>query len=123
MNLAKKQQGMTFISWVAVLALLAVVVMFVLKVTPAYMESFSVRSTLNSLKEPGESYTGPADIREAIARRFSINNVEDVSGDDIEISPTNGGYEVSIDYEVRTSYMFNIDLVLSFSHRVEVRAR
>lgn len=123
MKYAKQQQGLTLISWMFVLALLAVVFMFLVNVIPVYLENFSVRSTLASLDKDGSSYGSPGEIHNALIRRFSINDVTSVTREDLDITRGSGGYDVNVSYEVRKGFMFNIDLVLSFDHHVEVPAR
>lgn len=123
MNGAKRQRGMTLVSGVFTLAILAISVMFLLRVVPAYLEDFGVRSTLSSLQEDTlASYSSPEQVRTAITRRLSINNVKNARATDFEIARTGGVFEVTVDYEVREPFMFNIDLVLTFAHRVEVPA-
>lgn len=123
MTCAKQQEGMTLISWMAMLALLAVVVMFLLRVVPAYLEDFSVSTTVKSLREDTlATYSSPDQVRLAITRRFSINNVDNVKSEDVEVLRNGGVFDVNVSYEVRENFMFNIDLVLSFDHHVEVPA-
>ncbi|MGE0080629.1 MAG: DUF4845 domain-containing protein [Thiohalomonadaceae bacterium] len=106
-----------------VLAVLAVFVLFMLRVVPAYLEDFGVSSTLRSLNEDKlATYSTPEQVRTAVMRRLSINNVDNVTAEDIEIERVGRTFHVTANYEVRESFMFNIDLVLTFNHRVEVPA-
>lgn len=118
------QRGMTLVSWVVVLLILAFVFIFLLKVVPAYMEDFSVGSSLKSLKEDTvTTFSTPEQVHTAIMRRLSVNNVDNVTSEDIEISRVGSSFDINVEYEVREPFMFNIDLVLTFNHRVGVQAR
>lgn len=124
MTHARLQQGMTLVSWVFVLLILVFLVIFLLRVVPAYMEDFSVSSSLKSLKEDSfGTYSTPEQVLSAILRRLSVNNVDNVTAEDIEISRTGATFNVNVEYEVREPFLFNIDLVLTFNHRLEVQAR
>lgn len=124
MKFARHQHGMTMISWAFVLAALAVVVLFLLRVFPVYLQDFAVGSAVRSLEEDTlATYSTPSQVQAALLRRFSMNDVTNVTRDDVAISQTGGRFDVAVEYEVRTPFMFNIDLVLSFEHDAEVPVR
>ncbi|MCK9531987.1 MAG: DUF4845 domain-containing protein [Gammaproteobacteria bacterium] len=112
---------MTMISWAFLLAALAVVVLFLLRVFPIYLQDFAVGSAVRSLKEDTlATYSTPSQLQTALLRRFSMNDVTNATRDDVEITQRSGMFDVNVNYEVRTAFMFNIDLVLSFEHDVQV---
>jgi len=121
MTFARHQRGMTMISWAFLLAALAVVVLFLLRVFPIYLQDFAVGSAVRSLKEDTlATYSTPSQLQTALLRRFSMNDVTNATRDDVEITQRSGMFDVNVNYEVRTAFMFNIDLVLSFEHDVQV---
>ena len=61
-----------------------------------------------------------AEIREALKKRFLINNIRDLQVRDIiEIDRKRETTYLVLSYEVRESLAFNIDLVISFDRRTE----
>ena len=72
MQSLKRQNGMTAIGWLIVLALIGFFVLLTLRMLPSYLEYYKVVSTLDSLKKEG-TMSSPAEIRRLIDRRFNIS--------------------------------------------------
>lgn len=123
MKLIKNQRGASLIGRLIVVALFVFFAMFVFKLFPSYMQNFTIRSTLEGLKEDGLQEVTAGNIRQSIQRRFKINNVQDVTPDQVAISREADLYRVSVDYEVRVPFVFNVDLVARFSESAEVPVR
>lgn len=121
MRVRDRQQGVTLISWIVILGVIAFLTTIVLRLFPVYIEHMAVTSSLESLageKEP----MGASEIRTKLMKRFEINDVENVTRKDIKIESARGVYQVNIAYEVRTPFISNIDFVVSFDDHAEVRA-
>ncbi len=126
MGLNNKQQGMTAIGILIILALIAFFTLLVLRLAPPYLEHFNVASSLKSLQqETGLQEKTPGEVRSLLQRRFDINDVEHVKKDDIKLEKNSksGLLTVSVVYEVRVPIMFNVDAVVSFSDSIEVSSR
>jgi hypothetical protein len=122
-RLRHAQRGMTL---VGVLIGAVLVVFFVYsgaKLTPIYLEYYSVKSSLNSLTAEEMKGAGTRELRDQLLRRLQINNVQNVKPDNINIRAEGSGRVVTVDYEVRTQYFGNLWLLASFSDQVEVTAR
>jgi len=112
---------MTFIGMALVLGLLAFFVTLVLRLLPAYLEYFNVKTSLDSLQdEPGITQQSPSEIKKLVNRRFIINDVKNTGKQDITVTKESGRIDVNIDYEVRTHVMGNVDAVMMFDHTVEL---
>ncbi len=123
MRLTKKQQGLTGISIMAILILIAFVAIIVLKITPIYLDSFKVNDVLSSLKEErGLGDMGVGEIKTIIMKRLDINMVTDIAKDDIIVEVTSKDVYVEIDYEVRKNMFGNLDVVVSFNKSIEAPA-
>lgn len=119
-----RQQGMTAIGVLLVLAILGVFVLVILRLTPAYLESFRVRGQLSSLSEDAKvDGKSPTQIRQMLKRRFSIDDIDNVADDQIKIVKGKGMVEIDIKYEVRMPILGNIDAVTMFEMHEEFRAR
>lgn len=118
-----RQQGMTLLGWVFLLAVLGFLVLLALRLMPAYMEYFSVVNSVKSVAEQSTAETPFTEMRRGISRRFQVNSISDVRADDIGIVRDGDGIYLHVDYEVRRPVMGNVDAIVSFERRFEVGAR
>lgn len=109
----KSQAGMTFVSIVALLALLGFVLMTVVKVLPGYLESFKVDSALSNLTEkPNIASASNREIKDMLLKKLQVDDVESVTADHIMIESGKSDRTVSIEYEYRVNIVSNIDAVV-----------
>jgi hypothetical protein len=121
MNLTKKQYGMTMPAVAALLALLAFFVLIGLKLFPIYMENFNVSSHVQRIGHDARmAEMTKAELERTLLKRFGIDDVKNVTKDDIIITDIAGGYLIEVIYEVRKPFMGNIDIVVSFHEKQEV---
>ncbi len=124
MKLKQHQKGATLYSVAFYLLLLGFVVFVGLKLFPVYMESFAVKSSVEGLNaDPDAQFNGAREVQGTLIKRFSFNNIESVTGEDIVVVRKDQTYIVDVDYEVRIPFISNIDLVISFKNHAEVNAR
>jgi len=116
-----QQRGLTMISWIFVLAILAFCGMFAFAVVPMYAENRYVEQALKSLVEPGERVTemSDAEIKKKIMNFYMINNVRSDGPQNIVIDRKSKGLLISIDYENRANLLWNIDIVTSFQNHLD----
>ena len=118
-----RQRGMTPIGWILVFLMIAFFALITLKLTPIYIESFSVGSVISDLKnEPGISSMTSREITTIVNKRFDVNTITSVGADDIYVEKLAGTMTISADYEVRKAMLGNVDIVVSFNKSVEVPA-
>lgn len=113
------QKGMTFIGWVIVLAIIGFFAMVVIKLVPIYLEYQSVVSAMQAVA--AEDNRTPGEIRASLGKKLDINNVTVVKAADFEILREDGGITLAIEYEARTNFVANIDIVVNFSKAVELK--
>ena len=124
MKFRRAQSGISFFILLFWIILLIMVSHTVFKLFPVYMEDMTVKSILESVvTEPDAQYRRPADVHQAIFRRFGVNNLTRVSREDVGVIRDGEYFKVNIDYKVTLPYMWNISLLVEFSHQAEVRAR
>lgn len=96
----------------------------VIKLGPAYLDDYTVQEALQGLDgEEGLSNMTPADVRRLVTKRLSVNNVDGFNAKDIEIEKDGDLVTISLDYEVRTHLVSNVDAVINFSHFYELRGQ
>jgi len=117
----KHQQGLTFISLVFFLGLIAFFVLLGLKIGPIYLDHSKVTNALaeveknNNIEELTE-----AEIRDSLSKRFNINYVYDVTQDDITITKYQDYLRVAIEYEVIRKIAGNLSVLVEFNDFIEV---
>lgn len=120
----KTQNGASLITVVAMLALAALIAIFVLKLTPIYIENSAVASVLTNLKGEGGGLitrdSTKGSIIQILNKRFGMNNIESVFNEDIQVIREPNYVIITIEYEVRTKFISNIDLAVLFSDSVEI---
>ena len=117
-----KQRGVTMVTIAAGLALLAFFVTIAITLVPVYMENFSVSSHVSRLgKDSRTKEMTKEEIRKTLLKRFGIDDVKNVERQDILVSDIPGGYRIEVDYEVRKSFLGNVDLVVYFTETAEVK--
>lgn len=122
MRLNKYQKGLSVWSFSFNLFLIGVAVFITLKLFPVYMEDLSVGTAVESLESDPEEFRGALSVRNALTKRFDINNVTRVDKDNISITRDNQEYLIEVNYEVEVPFISNIFLILRFEHSAVVRA-
>ena len=117
----KRQQGLTFISLVFILGLIAFFVLLGLKIGPIYLDHSKVVNALAEIeKTPNIEEMTEAEIRDSLTKRFNINYVYDVSQDDITITKYQDYLRVAIEYEVVKKIAGNLSVLVEFNDFIEV---
>lgn len=113
------QQGLTFISWVVVLAIGGFFITLLMRLGPVYLENYQVKSVLANVEKNRQGET-PAQVKEAILNGFYINEVRRLAAKDVKLFPSAEGLTVQVEYEVRVPIMGNVDAVVSFDEILEM---
>ena len=121
MRLQKNQKGLTFISWLIILAIGGFFVMLGLKLTPIYLENQSVKSVIKSLEnDPLIRKTDTRGIRKIIKKRMKINSIYDFPKDAIKIKKTKTRLNVDITYNKEEKIVANVYVLVKFSEQLSV---
>ncbi|KAF0804643.1 hypothetical protein A6D6_02910 [Alcanivorax xiamenensis] len=110
-----RQRGLSLLGWIVVLIVLAVFGTAAFRMVPAYMEYNTIKSAVVSLL--GDSKTAlmsEREIRDALSKRFTINQVNAISANDLAVSKEGGRVAVAVDYEVREPLFYNVSVVMTF---------
>ena len=112
----RTQGGMTLIGFIIVLAVIGFFAYIGMKLVPMYSEFYAVKSALKGLKaEPGIANQAPAKIQDLFFRRLYISYSENVKPSNVTLERADGGWVMSVDYEVRKPLIANLDVVGKFS--------
>lgn len=120
----KKQQGMTLISWVIVLAIIAFFATLTMRLLPMYQEYYGVLQIMKSMEtELKNNKLTNEQVMLLLSRRFNTGYISSVKKENIELSRGRSNAYVTkivIDYEVRKPFIAHIDLVGHFVTEVDV---
>lgn len=120
MNLKHKQRGLSFIGWLVLIAILAFFTVAGLRLTPLYMEYFTVSKVLEAVAaESGISKKSRRVVWSKIDKRLYINGVKAVEPENFSIDIQQGETSYTIEYEVRTGLIGNLDVVAMFKKTVK----
>ena len=117
----QQQRGLTMISWVFVLAVLAFCGIFGFAVVPMYAENVYVVNALKSLAEPGINIAemSDAEINKKLQNFYMVNNVRSDGAQNIVIDRKSKALLITIDYENRANLFWNIDVVTRFKNHLD----
>ena len=116
MALRKHQTGMTMISWVLLIGLIGFVGIFGFKLIPIYMDYFAIDKALITVQKNMTLGESPQQIRSSIDNLFDVNSINSVKPDDIDIKvdPDTKAVVMKLNYDERTNFIGNIDLLVHF---------
>ncbi len=121
MNNRPRVRGITFISFLIVLAVLGFFAYSAMRLVPIYIENDGVKKSQDLVaKEPGASQKTIEQIRGDLSLKFSIQYVDDSSipPQSIQVIRQGGGATLRIAYQRRVNFAGNIDLLVSFDRSV-----
>lgn len=109
----RRQRGMTVIGMILVIVAVAFVALIGLKVVPMYIQYYSIKSTIESVrKEPMLAQWTPADIQKAIERRFTIGYVENIKASDLKIRNERNIRVLELKYDDERELFYGLYVVL-----------
>lgn len=120
----RRQGGASLSGWLIGLIILVFLLSAAIKFIPHYLDFHAIKWTMDELAaDPGSQAGGKRETLARIGNKLRINDIEAVTERDFVLKRATGGYELSVDYEVREHLFANVDAVLTFAHRVEIPAR
>lgn len=116
-----RQQGASTVGILIGVLFFASLLTLLIKLGPAYLDDYTIKGALEGLDgEDGLSQMTPSDVRRLVTKRLSVNNVDSFNAKDINIEKDGDLVIITLDYEVRTHVVSNVDAVISFSHFYEL---
>ena len=110
-----KQQGMTFIGLVLVIAVIVAIAVVGIKVTPAYIEFSSVKSAIKYVaKDAAFATMSKKEIANAFDKSASTGYITVIKGSDLIIEKDETGNVVIADYQVTLPIVANASVLLDF---------
>jgi hypothetical protein len=112
----QEQKGMTFIGLVLVIVAIVCIAIVGIKVTPAYIEFFSVKKIIAKIaSEPNFKEMSKKDIITEFDHGADIGYVTVIKGSDLVIENGQSGSEISAAYQVTIPIVANASVLLDFN--------
>ena len=120
-NMRGKQRGMTLIGFAIGLIVACFFIYMGMVLGPAYNEFLSVKKAMSfvSANTTPQSNDITA-IHRMLDKQFNVGYVDNVSGKQVTLVRDKGGNSIEIDYEVRKAFVYNIDFMVKFKHKVKL---
>lgn len=109
-----QQSGLTIIGFLFVATVIVVCVMIGFRVTPAYIEYFSVQKALEQALVTTRDLNSTAEVRHAFQKRVDSGYIESVSGKDIEVTKSKNEITASASWTRKLPLVANASLLLEF---------
>jgi hypothetical protein len=110
-NLAK-QQGVSLVGLIFVLAIIIFVAMFGMKVFPTFLEYRSVKAGIISAKKADGTVR---DIQLSFDKHADINRIESIRGNELIITKDTGETQIAFAYTARIPLITNVYLMIDYS--------
>ena len=113
----RKQRGITLIGFIIVLVVAGFFAYMGMILGPAYSEYYGVVKAMNTVAAGASpNTTDMTEIRRALDRQFNVGYIDSVTGKDATLVRDKTGNSISMVYEVRKPFIYNIDFVVKFAH-------
>jgi hypothetical protein len=120
----RKQGGITLIGFALVLVVVCFFGYMAMVLGPAYSEYYGVVKAMKFVAaESTPNATEFTTMSRSLDKQFTVGYVESVSGKDAKLVREKTGNLLTIDYEVRKPFVYNIDFVLKFNYSVPLGSK
>ena len=116
-----RQRGATFLGMVIIIAILGCALYAGIRLVPLYLEYMAVvRALEQTAKENSGAVGGPQDLRNALEKRWAIEDIQSIEPKDIEIKKIGSAYAMRAWYRAEAPFVSNVSLVADFDKTVRV---
>ena len=118
----RRQRGATAWGMLIIVAIVGFALYGGIRLAPLYLEYMAiVRALEQTAKEAAGDTTSPVQLRTALDRRWTIEDIKSIQPKDIEIKRTSAGYTMRAYYDAETPFVGNVALIAKFDKMVDVR--
>jgi Tfp pilus assembly major pilin PilA len=115
------QRGMTVIGMLMMIIAIAFVALIAMKVVPMYIQYFSIKSTIESIrKEPQLAQMSTQDIQNAIQKRFDIGYVNNIQARDLKIRNERSGRVIDLIYQDERDLFYGLYVLLKVNESISL---
>jgi hypothetical protein len=119
---APREDGMTAIGVLILVAFVGLFAFAAIRLTPVYLNYMKVAGVLDGVyKEFDSQNPSRGAIQTSVLRRFDVESVSVITHRDIKVTPDSNGFLVTADYDHTTPFIANIHFTVKFHKEVLVR--
>ena len=116
-----RQRGATFLGIVVILLILGAALYAGIRLVPVYLEYTKVARTLEQVRDENAAVdTNSQQIRNALERRWDVEDIKRIGWKEIDISKTSDGFDVTAAYEAEEPFIANVYLLVKFDKTVSI---
>lgn len=117
----QRERGATFLGIVVILLILAAGLYGGIRLVPVYLEFTKVARALEQVRDENAAVdTSAQQIRNALERRWDVEDIKRIGWKEIEISKKSEGYEVTAAYRAEEPFVANVFLLVKFNKTVVI---
>ncbi|WP_313085291.1 DUF4845 domain-containing protein [Pseudomonas sp.] len=123
MSFARSQRGLSMLSWILVLALVAFFASTAFKMLPHYFDYMSMDKIIRGVEsDQTMEIRSIGDFYSHVRKGMDVNGIRDLDlKDALEVVIENNEFKVHLDYEKREPLIRNLDLVATFDKEYRLR--
>ena len=110
----KSQRGITLMGMLIVSVVIVLIAIGGLKIAPAYIEYFKVKKAVTAIAQTNAGGT-VADVRRAFDMRAAVDDIDVITGKDLEVTKEGNELVVSFAYPKRIPMFGNVSVVIDFA--------
>ncbi len=113
------EKGLSFVGWMAVVAIFGLLILSFFKVFPIYNEYFTIQSVLEGLvKAEKVDFKSKRAIWESLEKRLAVNEVYSITTENVAIQRKDGKTTITVSYRTQRPYIGNLFIGGNFSESV-----
>jgi Domain of unknown function (DUF4845) len=109
-----QERGLSIVGFLFVAAMVVCFVMIGFRLTPAYIEYFSIQKALEQAIADTKDLNSAAEVRAAFQKRADAGYIESVRGTDIDVVKTRNEVTASATWTRKLPLVGNVSLFLDF---------
>ncbi len=109
------QQGLGLIGWLLALTIFGLLFIFGLRLFPLYYDYFAVRDIVRDVAhEFRDVHVTQPQVWRSVEKRLNVNGIDYIEPGDLKLIRGRDGQTIQLNYEARSPYLWNIDLIAKF---------
>lgn len=122
MKFPHSQKGLSILSWLVVLAVVAFFASTAFKVIPHYFDYMSMEKIITSIEtERAADIRSVGDFYAHVSKGMQVNNLRDLNLQEVlKVTLENNEFRAHLKYEKREPLIENLDLVVNFDKEFRV---
>ncbi|MGE5638482.1 MAG: DUF4845 domain-containing protein [Clostridia bacterium] len=110
----RTQRGVSLVGLIMGLFILVIGGIFGMKLIPAYIEFYKIKAAVVAIAADKSKTSSVAEIKKAFSARSSIDDIESVKPDDLEISKQGADVVIGFSYRKEVTLGGNVGLYIDF---------